>query len=383
VRAILEGVAEGTYSKGSGATVRRYRRETVVKVRGAMHRMFRAAQVDDLIEQNPATPVHTPKIREVSKERVILTDEEFSRFVACAAADLELRMLSLVARCEGGMRTGDLHKWDWSMIDRVHFAECIIPRAKTEAPQLLAVPPTLAPFLHAWWERAGKPEAGPVFPVRVGKRAGEVKRAENSYASRLRRDLLRARVWRLPPVQVPATSPGTRTDRGKQAKGTKLAPDPRDPLYFETANTLPVDFHSFRRAFNTALAGAGVNVQRAMHLAGHSDARTHMRYVMQSPSMRTIPPSALPRLPRFASSIVTARDDSRRARSQTSMKSARPAGLEPATRGLEGQTPIGAPKCMTVQTAWKAVPRILPRVHRSAPTVQFRTIAVSSAVRPR
>src|SRR6185369_6989821 len=78
-------------------------------------------------------------------------------------------------------------------------------------------------------------------------------------------------------------------------------PDPRDPLYFETATTLPVDFHSFRRAFNTALAGANVNVQRAMHLAGHSDAKTHMRYVMRSPAMRAIPAEALPHLPAPAS----------------------------------------------------------------------------------
>jgi hypothetical protein len=38
---------------------------------------------------------------------------------------------------------------------------------------------------------------------------------------------------------------------------------------------------------------------------------------------------------------------------------------------------------MRVQTAWKTGPRIPPRVHWSAPTVQFRSIAVSSAVRPR
>jgi Phage integrase family len=96
-----------------------------------------------------------------------------------------------------------------------------------------------------------------------------------------------------------------RTDLGKCAVGTQLAPNPRDPLYFETSTTLPVDFHSFRRAFNTALAGAGVNVQQAMHLAGHSDANTHMRYVMRAPAMRTIPPEALPVLPVAVASIVT------------------------------------------------------------------------------
>jgi hypothetical protein len=46
-------------------------------------------------------------------------------------AALELRLLSLVARCEGGMRIGDLHKWDWTMIDRVHSLQRVIPRAPT------------------------------------------------------------------------------------------------------------------------------------------------------------------------------------------------------------------------------------------------------------
>src|SRR5262249_8037749 len=80
-------------------------------------------------------------------------------------------------------------------------------------------------------------------------------------------------------------------------EGTKLAPNPRDPLYFETATTLPVDFHSFRRAFNTALAEAGVNVQHAMHLASHTDAKVHARYVMSTKAMRTIPDAALPAVP--------------------------------------------------------------------------------------
>ncbi|HEV3189329.1 MAG TPA: hypothetical protein VGY54_02470, partial [Polyangiaceae bacterium] len=105
VRAILEGVATKTYVLGKTQTIeKRYRRETVTKVRGAMHRLFRAAQEDDLIEHNPVAPVRTPKMREVKKERAILIDDEFSRFIACPEIDLELRMLSLVARCEGGMR---------------------------------------------------------------------------------------------------------------------------------------------------------------------------------------------------------------------------------------------------------------------------------------
>jgi hypothetical protein len=108
------------------------------------------------------------------------------------------------------------------------------------------------------------------------------------------RDLFRAGVWRARPIEVAATASGTRTDLGKQARGTQLAPNARDPLYFETETTLPVDFHSFRRAFSTALAEAGVNVQHAMHLAAHSDPRVHARYVMRTAAMRTVPAAALP-----------------------------------------------------------------------------------------
>jgi integrase len=278
------------------ALARGLKRATVAHVHGALARMFRAAHADELIDQNPVAVVRVPKVRTVRKERAILTDAEFARFIACAEVDLELRMLSLVARCEGGMRTGDLHRWDWSQIDLMTFAECIIPRAKTGTPQTLCIPGALAPFLRDWWERAGRPESGPVFPARLGKRAGQEKRPLTSYAKRLRRALIRACIWRLRPVEVPATKSGTRTDLGQSAPGTKLAPNPRDPLYFETATTLPVDFHSFRRAFASALAEAGVNVQHAMHLTAHSDPRVHARYVMRTSAMRAIPEAAIPRL---------------------------------------------------------------------------------------
>jgi hypothetical protein len=47
----------------------------------------------------------------------------------------------------------------------------------------------------------------------------------------------------------------------------------------------------------TPLVEAGVNVQHAMHLASHWDAKVHSRYVMSTKVMRTIPEAALPRLP--------------------------------------------------------------------------------------
>jgi hypothetical protein len=64
---------------------------------------------------------------------------------------------------------------------------------------------------------------------------------------------------RSPPgrLRVRVSSLALPSGGGQQARGTKLAPNPRDPLYFETETTPPVDFHSFRRAFSTALAEAG------------------------------------------------------------------------------------------------------------------------------
>ncbi len=309
----VRGILDDAAAKG-------LKRATVAHIRGVMHRLFRAALEEELIEHNPVAAVRVPKMREVRKERAILTDAEFAKFIACAGIDLELRMLSLVARCEGGMRTGDLNRWDWTQIDRVHFAECIVPRAKTGTPQALAIPDVLAPFLRAWWERAGKPESGAVFPARSGKRAGGFRApVGHSYARRLREALFRAGVWRMPPIRVPATRPGMRTDLGKRAEGTKPAPNSADPLYFETATTLPVDFHSFRRAFASALAEAGVNVQQAMHLSGRTSPLVHQRYVMRTTAMRAIPDAALPRLPVGAlrtaptrAGIVTGRDVSKR-----------------------------------------------------------------------
>jgi integrase len=288
--------------KRDGATST-YGRESVRHVRGALLRLFDAAWREELIDANPAAHARMPEIREVRKQRVILHDAEFLKFLSSAEADLELRMASLAARCEGGMRTCELLRWDWAMIDLVDFAECRILRAakneqKTSEAQALVIPPVLRPFVRTWWERSGSPATGPVFPARSGENRGRFKSDRgNSYARRLRKALFIAGVWRMLPVEVPATGPGVRTDLGRKAVGTKPAPNPLDPLYFETATTLPVDFHSFRRAFNTALAEAGVNVQTAMSLAAHSDPQTHMRYVMRTRAMRTIPDAALPVLP--------------------------------------------------------------------------------------
>ena len=73
-----------------------------------------------------------------------------------------------------------------------------------------------------------------------------------------------------------------------------------------SAELRPLDFHSFRRAFNTGLAAAGVNVQMAMRLAGHRNAATHMRYVQLTEALEA-PALALPSLKQTAAALPIAR----------------------------------------------------------------------------
>jgi integrase len=236
----------------SGVLGHLYRREMIpenVAEKILLSEDARAAKVDD-------------------RPRVVLTDDEFAQFVAWPKLDPELRLMALTARCFGGMRTSDLHAWDWSHIDWARL-DAHVPRPKTKTRDRLALPELILPALRAWWQAADCASEGPVFPERHAGRAGE-RRGKRSHARRLRIALWNA---------------GVR--RGKTKESCELQTDTQD--------TKRVDFHSFRRAFNTALAGAGVNVQLAMKLAGHRNASTHMRYVHLTEST-PMPEQALPDL---------------------------------------------------------------------------------------
>ena len=260
-------------------------KQTVKHLRAALGRMFAAAWRAEIIPENPIKRVILPKMREQRKQRVILHDHEFEVLMSylgerCAAldrreqktgkpnrrsGDLELRVMCACARVLGGMRTSDVNRWDYSAWDLVHFAKVIVPRTKTDAPQELQVPVGLRPILRDWWERSGCPTSGPVFPATRGANAGGFKAERGiSYAARLRR-------------------------------ACKAAGLDRPELYVDTARTRRVDFHSFRRAFAGAMANApGISTQLSMKLTGHTDLRTHQRYVAQPTE---IPAAALPRLP--------------------------------------------------------------------------------------
>jgi integrase len=224
---------------------------------------------DEILAENPARRVQVPGAARVDERpRVVLTDDEFTRLAAWPAIMPELRCLIMVSRCLGGARTSDLHALDWSHIDRVSWASAHVPRPKTSSRDRLALPEVLVPVLRNWWHLEGQPAKGPVFPVREGPRAG-TRRGKMSHARELRKALWQA---------------GIR--RGATQEECELQTD--------TEETRRADFHSLRRAYNTGLAVAGVNVQTAMKLAGHRSAATHMKYVLPTEAL-AVPKAALPK----------------------------------------------------------------------------------------
>ncbi len=303
-------------------------RTSVGHLKALLHRLFKAAWVDELIPENPVARVVIPRMKVVRKERCILTDAEFATYMASPTGDLEVKLMALVSRVEGGMRTSDVIRWDWAHIDRDNFAECVVPRSKTGIPQSLAMPEVVAHALRLRWEAAGRPEAGPVFPVQRGKRAGQMRATRGiSFAGRLRRDLFLAGVVRRTPAEDPDDK-------------SKTIPNPSDPLYHETSTTLPVDFHSCRRAFSTALAEAGVNVQTAMRLSAHSDEKVHMRYVGRTAAMRQIPEAVVPKLPAGIFESAQRVPDASPTPSRSPGFSAPPARIGLATFGLGNRCSI-------------------------------------------
>lgn len=223
-------------------------KQTLTHLRNDLQAVFDTLWRADQVTENPVAKVRVPKhAREDDRPRQLLTDEELARFVTCEAAPLSLRTMALVSRVLGGARTSDLHAWKWEHIDTAAWAIAKIRRPKTRGLSILELPETLKPWLQRWWREGGERTTGPVFPVGRGRRA-EGARGHTGYAKQLRAAL-------------------------------QVAGVTRRELFEDTSETKRVDFHSFRRAYATALADSGVNAQRAMQLAGHSKLETHLRYV--------------------------------------------------------------------------------------------------------
>lgn len=318
-------------------------RQTVAHLRQAIRIVFDALRREGEIATNPVDDAAMPRFRaEVRKERAVLTDEELGVYLAYShpvehwrMPILERQVMACIARCFGGLRTGDLHALDWSAFDVAQggFEWGWAPRRKTKRPQLLEVPEMLRPILCDWWERAGRPASGLVFPARRGKRAGEVK-LKVSHADAFRRDLRRAfgvETWNAKTGRFETVRELTRRER---------------ELFEETGHTLPADFHSWRRAFTQALADADVNAQQATALAGHASLSAHARYLASSGKLRKVPEAALPGV------LALSAPNSRTPSAVSSVISARRTGLEPAASGVTGRPGCFTEASQSISDAW-------------------------------
>jgi integrase len=260
----------------------------------------------DMIRENVCSKVRLPKNARVDRrERAVLTDGELAIYLGWQhpiekkrRPVVERQTMGCVSRMLGGQRKGDLYAVRWEMFDTedARFRWARVPRQKTARPQLLEVPEMLRPILRDWWERNGRPEAGFVFPVSRGERAGE-QRKPASPAALLRQDLRRAFGLEVSKPIVRIRSNGRQDTRIRWVTPAGRIMTARErELFLPTEFTKPVDFHSFRRAFKQAMADANVDLTQQLQLSGASDVKAHLRYLMNTAKMRQLPAAALPAL---------------------------------------------------------------------------------------
>ncbi|HEY5377885.1 MAG TPA: hypothetical protein VIK01_29590 [Polyangiaceae bacterium] len=293
VRSLLEEARNGGKS-----------RQTLIHIKNdvsvVLAELWRAETLPENVCLRVQVPEALPAVSERSKkERAVLTDDELMQYLTWQHPDVQFReavlerqVMACVARMFGGLRTSDLHAVRWEGFDLVEFSWGYAPRKKGSRlskggkPQMLTVPELLRPILAMWWAQSKRPADGLMFPTRKGAGAGKGAREHTSHAEPFRRDLKRAfglETWN---PKLEAFEP----TKGREPTARELT------LFTETDYSKPVDFHSWRRAFNQALADAGVNSQTSMALSGHSTLGAHEKYLRNSDKQRVIPIGALPLL---------------------------------------------------------------------------------------
>jgi len=135
----------------------RLSRQSVQHVRLTLHRVFAQMVRDEVVRQNPISAVRVPNhLKADPKTRACPTDDELMQLWSSEEVDLELKMLTLLARSLGGMRSCDLHRLDWALIDRERFEQCTVVRKGLKR-HPLAIPSVLRPLLTRWWHEQGRP----------------------------------------------------------------------------------------------------------------------------------------------------------------------------------------------------------------------------------
>ncbi len=342
--------------------------ETIKHVRNLLSTRFTIAWREGTIRENPVRRAVLPKGRKDRRERAVLADSELAIYLGWQhpaethrSGVLQRQVMACLSRMFGGLRTGDLHALRWESLDAEdgRFGFGWAPRKKTARPQKLVIPEMLRPILRDWWQRAGQPTEGLVFPALRGENAGQGAKRGVSHAVAFRRDLRRAFG-----LEVPETREKVQKDRSVRIVVDRWLPAAdrvmtarERELFEETEHTRPVDFHSWRRAFVQALADAEVNAQQAAALAGHASLSAHARYLTNTSKARELPAAALPAIvvasspandcspggisaPSSAETPCSAVGAACTMQPNPAALSARPKGFEPLTFGSGGRRSI-------------------------------------------
>lgn len=302
--------------------VKNLSKTSVGHLRNDLRAVFGQLREEGLIPTNPAEGMKLPgNLKEDGRPRIVLTDDEFQQFMACAAVPEIMALKAASSRMFGGMRTSDIHAWDWSHFDLQSWAVAKVHRPKTEKKGnrvvtftelvTLVIPEPLRTMLYSYWHEQGQPTTGPVFPVLKGERKGQ-RQGKRSHVRELREALWTAGIHH--PKDgfddaVAALGEAERAlaeARDAQAKGAirelqhaRAAAEEfaksKDEIQAGGPMFKRADFHSFRRGFATALGAAPINEQQAMALGGWKDSRTFAKYVKlaQRGALET-PAAALP-----------------------------------------------------------------------------------------
>jgi site-specific recombinase XerD len=267
--------------------------ETIRHIRNAMSHIFKRLVKDKVRKDNPCPPVEDlpEALPETIDERpkAVLSDEEIFTYLSYTdpregeryvGSVRERQLMTLLARCVGGMRTGELHGLTWARAsaDDLAFDSLEVIRYKTRkkaakagskavARQLYAIGDTVIPFFLRFWYLRTKgllghaPDPDSVlFPVRKkngrldgkGGRLDNVgeKREETSWAKALRRDIKRAYGIEV----LVEHKPGGKRKRGQQEWIWKVVkPESEWPrrlqeLLSGTQDRRPLWFHNARNA---------------------------------------------------------------------------------------------------------------------------------------
>lgn len=282
---------------------------TIAYVRTDMSQVFLGLIREGSREDNPAADLPLPADAvEDGRLRQVLTDDEIIRFREHRGCETELDLACWLARDVAGHRTSDLLAARYEHFDFVRGTLKVRrPKTDTEGKfvntrrvksyELVThvLPPGALEVVTAWWVKKGRPASGPLFTIQKPSRAGVVTRKDGSQYTRK------------------ASQAGDALSRN----GTSFAPalrralweagivrplpgwDPANPqkdfcaLQTDTDESRRADFHSMRRAFVTAMKGAGASTLDVLAAAGHTQEATSSRY--DAARLIHIPDAALPR----------------------------------------------------------------------------------------